>query len=713
MTHSTISLGLGLGGGKASTSSGRLPSGGGGGAFSNILSGSLDGTNEHFTVSSITLSGAKAVSLWVKFGAKIASGNGATLIANGLNDYFPYMAYGRYLYARGTNNSGTPNVVQFQDCGVGAFVEGEWGHVVISSDGTTMSYYFNGSLKGTDPNVDPQDMTLIGGRASFYHDSKLDEVALFDSALSASDVSAIYNNGVPADLTSYSPLHWWRFGDGTGDTDSGGGAPANGDTIGTVVDQGSGGKNATGQNGATFSNDAPLVLPSITNALSGSFDGTDDCLNIAASSDFEFGTNDFTISAWFYIDTLGNLYYPIWDFRATSSSASPSLYISQNNGYRFYAWNSVAKAAEYDSTPSVGRWHHVAYTRSGTTGTIYLNGSNVGSGTDNKDYDASTPSPALGKPASGTGSTAYLDGRVDEFSVFDSALSASNITAIYNDGIPNDISSLNPVGWWRMGDGTGDTNSGGGAPANGDTIGTVADQGSGGNNASPSGAPLYSDSIPNINRFSILSVNFDGSDDYMDVSDLVSGYSALSVSAWFKAETLSTFNVIASQYSSGGAFFLETVGTQVWFALSTGSSYGGAAKYTAGLDLNRWYHVCGTWDGTTSKIYVNGTVGGTTGSFSSTLGGSGITYKVGTMLSGYWNGQIDDVAVYSSGLSASDVTTLYNNGKPDAVSATNLVAWWRMGDGTEAGSGTTVYDMSSNTNNGTLTNGPIYTPDAP
>ena len=30
MTHSTISLGVGLGGGKASTSSGRLPSGGGG-----------------------------------------------------------------------------------------------------------------------------------------------------------------------------------------------------------------------------------------------------------------------------------------------------------------------------------------------------------------------------------------------------------------------------------------------------------------------------------------------------------------------------------------------------------------------------------------------------------------------------------------------------------------------------------------------------------
>ena len=226
-------------------------------SFSNQYSASLDGTNDHFTMSGITLSGAKAVSLWVKFGAKIASGSGATLIAHSSLDYFPYMAYGRYLYARGTNNSGTPGVVQYQDCGAGAFVEGQWGHVVISSDGTTISYYFNGTLKGTDPNVDPQNMTLIGGRGTFLHDSLLDEVALFDSALSASDVANIYNSGVAADLSGYSPLHWWRMGDGTGDTDSGGGAPGNGDTIGTVVDQGSGSKNATATNGPTYSTDVP------------------------------------------------------------------------------------------------------------------------------------------------------------------------------------------------------------------------------------------------------------------------------------------------------------------------------------------------------------------------------------------------------------------------------------------------------------------------
>jgi len=226
--------------------------------FTNTLSGLFDG-GDNLDISSISLSGAKAVSLWVKVGAKIASGSGSTLIT-GASDYFPYIAYGRYLYARGTNNAGTPNVVQYVDCGSGIFTSGDWFHICISSDGTNLTYYVNGVSKGTDPNVNPQSLVLIGGKPTLYHDSNLDEVALFDSELSSSDVTAIYNSGTPDDLSGYSPLHWWRFGDGTGDVNASGGAPANTGAIGTIVDQGSGGINAvqtTASEQPTFSN----VLP--------------------------------------------------------------------------------------------------------------------------------------------------------------------------------------------------------------------------------------------------------------------------------------------------------------------------------------------------------------------------------------------------------------------------------------------------------------------
>jgi hypothetical protein len=73
----------------------------------------------------------------------------------------------------------------------------------------------------------------------------LDEVAIWDSGLTSQNLTDIYNSGVPADLTSYSPDGWWRMGDyesGTGTT---------------ITDQGSGGNDGTLTNGPTFSTTVP------------------------------------------------------------------------------------------------------------------------------------------------------------------------------------------------------------------------------------------------------------------------------------------------------------------------------------------------------------------------------------------------------------------------------------------------------------------------
>ena len=52
------------------------------------------------------------------------------------------------------------------------------------------------------------------------------------------------------------------------------------------------------------------------------------------------------------------------------------------------------------------------------------------------------------------GNTIYTDGKIDEVSVFSAELSASDISSIYNGGVPTDLSGeSNLVGWWRMGDG--------------------------------------------------------------------------------------------------------------------------------------------------------------------------------------------------------------------------------------------------------------------
>ena len=77
---------------------------------------------------------------------------------------------------------------------------------------------------------------------TFGFSGGLDEIAFWNSDQSA-NLSAIYGSGVPTSLASYSPLHWYRCGDG--------------DVSPILTDNGSGGNNGTRTNFTTFSTDVP------------------------------------------------------------------------------------------------------------------------------------------------------------------------------------------------------------------------------------------------------------------------------------------------------------------------------------------------------------------------------------------------------------------------------------------------------------------------
>ena len=55
---------------------------------------------------------------------------------------------------------------------------------------------------------------------------------------------------------------------------------------------------------------------------------------------------------------------------------------------------------------------------------------------------------------------------------------------------------------------------------------------------------------------------------------------------------------------------------------------------------------------------------------------------------------------------------MYNGREPynhkEGIASAYLKGWWRLGDGSEGGSGSTVYDMSGNGNDGTVENGPVF-----
>ena len=208
MSHSTISLGLGLGGGKSATSSGSP--GGGGAAFSNTKSVHLDGTNDDMYLDSgVALTGAFTLSLWFK---DTDSNNFPYLAYNYLFIYGP--AYGRSILVR---NVGTITAV-------GAYSDDTWTNLVLKRDGSdNVTLYKDGTSIGTSSGSGTVTFQQFGrGATNDPFGGYMDEIALWDSALSDSDRHAIRGGvsagtrGLPSNLDDLSskPAHWWRCGDG-------------------------------------------------------------------------------------------------------------------------------------------------------------------------------------------------------------------------------------------------------------------------------------------------------------------------------------------------------------------------------------------------------------------------------------------------------------------------------------------------------------------
>jgi hypothetical protein len=79
-------------------------------------------------------------------------------------------------------------------------------------------------------------------------------------------------------------------------------------------------------------------------------------------------------------------------------------------------------------TPALNQWYHLAVTRSGNTFTIYVNGVAIGSGTSTRVIPTPNAPLTMGE-AEGLG---YMNGYLDEVSIYNQALSQGQIQAIYN-----------------------------------------------------------------------------------------------------------------------------------------------------------------------------------------------------------------------------------------------------------------------------------------
>ena len=237
----------------------------------------------------------------------------------------------------------------------------------------------------------------------------------------------------------------------------------------------------------TFANEASSGF---SNTYSVDFDGANDYMDFGTNTSIN-STSAFSVSAWFNVYNITTTYPTICILKTNLTKGFVISLDSQLTAYRGVWFGSASTEfkgfATGNSTLSTlisSGWHHLVLTYDGvdplvsSSFAVYVDGVN---------YAVGSSPIALGTYANvnyvGKGAYQY-EGLIDEFAIFNTELSASDITSIYNSGVPADLSSLSPVGWWRMGDNDGGTGT------------TITDQGSGGNDGTLTNGPTFSTDVP-------------------------------------------------------------------------------------------------------------------------------------------------------------------------------------------------------------------------
>jgi hypothetical protein len=217
--------------------------------FVNNYSLDLDGTNDYTQgsqASSLQGSASCTVMAWVRFDQTPVLEPIAHQWVNPNYVYLLRWSNGAWqFYIRG---NGVTRLVYYSNTPS----TNTWFHIVGVKDGTTLRLYLNGTQVATNSTSIPANLQnntsgMISDRTGWYGNSyyggQIDELALWTSAVSASNISTIYNSGNGAiDLTPYSPVNWWRFEEGTGQS---------------TADSGSGNTQMNFYNGATFNTNTP------------------------------------------------------------------------------------------------------------------------------------------------------------------------------------------------------------------------------------------------------------------------------------------------------------------------------------------------------------------------------------------------------------------------------------------------------------------------
>ena len=280
---------------------------------------------------------------------------------------------GMWVYQQTSITAGFGDGVNWNNFTVPAALHAGWNHVATTYDGAAYKLYVDGTLIYTDNSFSGRKPYMgtkqieVGKVDIRYFKGAIDEARLYNRALTAEEVKAIYTGTGPLLVL---PFDLGRATDGT-----------------RLADASAWDHDAVLSAGATDT--ANKAVPGQVGAGALKFDGVDDYVSASDSAGDLNGLEafgDFAISEWFSLDALG----AAGDGRDWASAASKGAWTGSDgwevlvnrdsahtNTHRIHLYFNGLAVASIPAPPGgwqTGKWYHYAFARSGSTLVGYLNG---------------------------------------------------------------------------------------------------------------------------------------------------------------------------------------------------------------------------------------------------------------------------------------------------------------------------------------------------
>jgi hypothetical protein len=341
-----------------------------------------------------------------------------------------------------------------------------------------------------------------------------------------------------------------------------------------------------------FNGTATTVTVPDANNYSMYFDGTGDYLSIPSNAAFGFGTGDFTVEYWVYSTSWASG-PTVVELRPNSGVLEFSDNYSTGGAPGVY-YNSTQQLTSSISIP-INTWAHVAYTRSGTTMKVWVNGVEGATGTKSDNLQ-STGTPKIGNNWP----------NANPFQGYISNLRIVKGTAVYTASFTPPTSPLTAITNTRLL--TCQANTVIDNSTNAFTITTNGDV-----------RPARNGPFANTTTVTLVgnegSAYFDGTGDYLTLpanASLGMGSGNFTIEFWMYQTALSSYKQILDVLDGNSA------GRLILWVDSGGTLYnlgaGGISRHsTAGgaIAINTWTHVALVRSSGTTKFYINGAQSGT------------------------------------------------------------------------------------------------------